>query len=255
MTQMGHFCQTEHWKKVGEAQRMKMQWAGQTLVQRKWWRQLDWIGAIPLDQLISLEQWSRSAGIRRIRCQWWERGHDADELVKSGYTVTHWATCVMPLSEGWEKRIHRSARKNLKRLASLDLSAHTVDAKAFHRCLQLRRKPPLKVFLAEEETGCYRFYVARHAGQPAGTLGVYIWKGVATEIASTRSDEAIREQWPVQDLLHWHAMTELQHEVETFHLAGYNPAEDASPKEKGIRQFKRKWGPDEEKVLVLEKAI
>ena len=73
-------------------------------------------------------------------------------------------------------------------------------------------------------------------------LGMYIFNGVATEFASSISALAYEKKIPVQDILHWEMMLEAKRMgCHTFDMAGVNPSPQ-TPKEKGIRQFKEKWG-------------
>lgn len=73
-------------------------------------------------------------------------------------------------------------------------------------------------------------------------LGMLIFNGVAREIASAIIPEAYKQKIPAQDLLHWELLLEAKRlKCHTFDLAGVSP-NPVSPKEKGIRRFKEKWG-------------
>lgn len=71
---------------------------------------------------------------------------------------------------------------------------------------------------------------------------MYIFNGVATEIASGTMPLAYELKLPAQDLLHWEMMLEAKRlGAHTFDLAGVAPLPRNS-KEEGIRRFKEKWG-------------
>ena len=92
----------------------------------------------------------------------------------------------------------------------------------------------------------YQFFVAKdQKGSVLATLGTYRFKGVATEIMSHRSKGSFDNNLPAQDLLHWEIIK--YHKSlgdHWFNLAGYSPNPN-TPKEEGIRNFKKKWGGQE----------
>ena len=89
----------------------------------------------------------------------------------------------------------------------------------------------------------YHYFVAETENDEIiATLGMYIFNGTATEIASSMGKKAFEEKLPAQDLLHWKLILAAKKlGCHTFDLAGVstNPAD---LKEAGIRQFKEKWG-------------
>jgi len=88
----------------------------------------------------------------------------------------------------------------------------------------------------------FETFVARHQGEPVAGLSVWGYGPRIAEIGSFNSERATTERLYGGDLLKWEIMR-WGHEagLETFDLSGFNPA-PVDPKERGIRQFKEKWG-------------
>jgi len=179
----------------------------------------------------------------------------SDEFARAGYGALDWCTSVVHLV-GDEATL----------LASFDRSV----GKAIRRCVRegvsVRRCEDLDAierdfygtYAATAAAGYdvergrtvhaldrgrhYDYYVAAAAdGSLLACLGTYRYGGVATEIMSARSPEAVQSAVPVQDLLHWEVMRSRRDAGdEWFDLAGY-ASTPTTPKEEGIRRFKEKW--------------
>ena len=95
----------------------------------------------------------------------------------------------------------------------------------------------------EDRDGYYHYYVAESTeGETLATLGMYVFNGVATEVASALSPKAFEHKIPAQDLLHWEMLLEAKRAgCHTFDLAGVDPSV-TDHKAAGIRRFKEKWG-------------
>ena len=191
----------------------------------------------------------------------------AEVFDRYGYGVRWWATALVDLtadSDELQARLHRSARKALRRADSLGVTVRRCANREEFDTLFVR---PYAVWsggggafteraFATWDNDCHRryaFFVGLVGGRPAATLGTYRHAGVATEVMSARdpdSDPAI----PVQDRLHWEVMTDHRSAGDArFDLAGFSPA-PATAKEEGIARFKRKWGGEEIAVGMFERA-
>jgi len=108
----------------------------------------------------------------------------------------------------------------------------------------------------EGEQDYYHYYVAQsNEGEIVATLGMYIFNGMATEIASSMSKKAFEKKIPAQDLLHWEMILEAKnYRCHSFNLAGIsiNPK---NHKELGIKQFKEKWGGVYTEYYIYHKAF
>jgi lipid II:glycine glycyltransferase (peptidoglycan interpeptide bridge formation enzyme) len=95
----------------------------------------------------------------------------------------------------------------------------------------------------EDREKSYHYYIVEdQQGEVLAVLGMYIFNGVATEIASTLMPKAYEEKIPAQDLIHWEMMLEAKRlGASIFDMAGVNP-NPTTAKEEGIRRFKEKWG-------------
>jgi lipid II:glycine glycyltransferase (peptidoglycan interpeptide bridge formation enzyme) len=84
---------------------------------------------------------------------------------------------------------------------------------------------------------------------------MYMFNGVATEIASALSPQAFTQKIPAQDILHWEMLLEAKKAgCHTFDMAGVNP-NSSNPKEAGIRRFKEKWGGRYVEYQTFEKQL
>jgi lipid II:glycine glycyltransferase (peptidoglycan interpeptide bridge formation enzyme) len=113
-----------------------------------------------------------------------------------------------------------------------------------HEALTSRGEETERMIWDEQaRSGLYRFFVARTEGGPVlATLGTHTFNGLATEIASGRTQEGLKSDLPAQDLLHWHAFGVHKSAGDLmFDMAGFS-ATPSSPKEAGIKRFKEKWG-------------
>ncbi|HET6865344.1 MAG TPA: GNAT family N-acetyltransferase [Solirubrobacteraceae bacterium] len=188
-------------------------------------------------------------------------------FARRGYAVRRWATALVDLTvdpDEMQRRLHRAARKALRRADSCHVAARRCATREEFESLFVR---PYAAWSGGDEGFAkrafatwdnddqrrYAFFVACVDGRPVATLGTYRHAGVATEVMSARapdSDPSI----PVQDQLHWHVLSEHRASGERlFDVAGFNPAPE-SPKEEGIARFKRKWGGVETEVAMFEFA-
>lgn len=193
---------------------------------------------------------------------------DAPDVIATfrdhGYRVRHWATSLVALDDDthMRERLKPAARKAIRRAGEVGVVVRRCEGREeFARLFVTpysRWTARDHAFTGEtlamwdtDEAHAYHYFVALIDDRPIATLGTYRWNGVATEIMSGRAPAA-PPAIPAQDLLHWEvfrAQRDLGDRV--FDLAGYNP-EPASGKEKGIRQFKRKWGGVEVGVARFE---
>src|SRR5437867_8872476 len=204
------------------------------------------------------------SGVRALgvpRTSKWTANQRLDALfVEHGYFSSPWGTYLTDLTLEEEvlwQRLHPSARKNVNRARALRASVRRIDsfdeyvARFHHPYCRIesaagRRPGPLSVAAAmrrEDQRSYYRYYVADSAdGETLATLGMHLFNGVATEIASALSPRAFEHKIPAQDLLHWEMLLEAKRAgCHTFDVAGVDPSATDS-KATGIRRFKEKWG-------------
>jgi lipid II:glycine glycyltransferase (peptidoglycan interpeptide bridge formation enzyme) len=175
-----------------------------------------------------------------------------------GFEAKKWGTYLVDLKKDEEelfKLIMHSARKCIKKcqregLKVIAIKSYEefeerywqpyVKAEAyFGRKANLARKD----IWGEDKDNYYHYYIVEDKqGETVAVLGMYIFNGVATEIASSIMPQAYEQKIPAQDLIHWEMMLEAKRlGAHTFDLAGVNP-NPQTPKEEGIRRFKGKWG-------------
>jgi len=175
-----------------------------------------------------------------------------------GFEAKKWATYLVDLQKEEEelfKFISHAARKCIKKcqregLKIVSLKSYEefeerywqpyVEAEAYFSRKANRAR---KELWDEDKENYYHYYIAEdQQGETLAVLGMYIFNGIATEIASGLMPQAYEQKIPAQDLIHWEMMLEAKRlGAHTFDLAGVNPNPQA-PKEEGIKRFKEKWG-------------
>lgn len=192
--------------------------------------------------------------------RWLDSEEAAGCFSRSGYALTKWASFLVDLTPSQEdiwSSLGHAARKAVKKAQRIGLTITRMesfqqyealffksynDSERYHR----RAEMPLHVAQTSWERDLHHYYsyhvATDSSGAIWGTLGMYIFNNVATEIASSLSPRALSEKVPAQDLLHWELICEAKRRgCHTFDLAGVSPS-PADDKEAGIRKFKEKWG-------------
>jgi len=191
---------------------------------------------------------------------WLDSKEAADCYSRSGYNLTRWATFLVDLTPSQEdiwNSLSHAARKAVRKAQRSGLTAKRMENfqqyealffKSYNDNERYRRRAGMALHVAKTSWELdlhdyYSYYAAiDSSGTILGTLGMYIFNGAATEIASSISPVALSEKLPAQDLLHWELLCEAKRRgCHTFDLAGVNPS-PADDKEAGIRRFKEKWG-------------
>jgi lipid II:glycine glycyltransferase (peptidoglycan interpeptide bridge formation enzyme) len=175
-----------------------------------------------------------------------------------GFEAKKWATYLVDLRKEEEelfKFIAHAARKCIKKCQREGLKV--VALKSFEEFEERYWRPYVKAeayfgrkankakkeLWDEDKENYYHYYIAEDQQRDTvAVLGMYIFNGIATEIASGLMPKAYEQKIPAQDLIHWEIMLEARRMgAHTFDLAGVNPNPEDS-KEEGIRRFKEKWG-------------
>lgn len=183
-----------------------------------------------------------------------------EEFLRRGYRATPWATLLADLSpdeEAMFKAVDHSVRKAVKKCERSGVRVREVQGlddftRSYYEPYRAAEEahgravnPPYvaEVSFREDTERRYRYFVAETAeGEVLATLGMYLFNGVATEVASLLTAAAYERKLPAQDLLHWEMFRAAKAAgCHTFDLAGVAP-NPANPKEAGIRHFKEKWG-------------
>jgi lipid II:glycine glycyltransferase (peptidoglycan interpeptide bridge formation enzyme) len=177
-----------------------------------------------------------------------------------GYSVNTWATYLIDLSLSEEQLIanlDKAGRKQIRKANEQGLTVKKISTKIdffsefvepyLEFELSAGRIPPTResflVMWEKDNDNYYSFFsVKDKQGNIIGVLGGYSFNGVATEITSAVHPSVYSEHLAAQDILHWEMIQYFRGiGISWFNLAGINP-DPQTPKEKGIRQFKAKWG-------------
>ena len=177
-----------------------------------------------------------------------------------GYKSSKWATLLVDLTDSKEnlwRRLDYAARKCIKKCARAgvivrkivdcqDYADNFQEPYAASKVAQGLTASPLyvqQIMFEEDVKGYNAYFVAESQDrQVLATLGLYIFNGVATEMASALTPAAHDLKISAQDLLHWEIIKYAKaNGCHSFNLAGIAP-EPGDAKEAGIRRFKQKWG-------------
>jgi peptidoglycan biosynthesis/recognition FemAB-like protein len=181
-------------------------------------------------------------------------------FIDHGYRSSTWATLLVDLNldeESLWRALNDSARKGVRRCRRegvvvrritdvTDLCENFVGPYVAFEAAHGRPANPVhvaRIMWEEDAEKYYAYFVAEDRDrQILATLGMYLFNGMATEIASALSPAAYQTKVPAQDILHWEMIRYAKaHGCHTFNLAGVAP-QPADAKEAGIRRFKEKWG-------------
>ena len=184
----------------------------------------------------------------------------AGTRLPAGWRGRPWATFLVDLTPSEEEELWAglkgSGRKAVRRARSDGVTVERVDSLdglrdyyAFiERCAEEQGRRTLG--FRDFETmwrhfrgpAIFETFAARHHGEPVTGLSVWGYGSRIAEIGSFTSERANAERLYGGDLIKWEIMR-WGHAagLETFDLSGFNP-EPADSKERGIRQFKEKWG-------------
>lgn len=89
---------------------------------------------------------------------------------------------------------------------------------------------------------CVELFVAYHEDRMIGSLGIWHYNGNLYEFASVQSEYAYENKLYSGDAIKWEIIKwGIRNGYRWYNLAGVDP-EPKTPKEKGIRRFKEKWG-------------
>ena len=197
----------------------------------------------------------RGAGIGSVA----ESPVQAGTRLPAGWRGRPWATFLVDLTPSEEELwagLKGSGRKAVRRARSDGVTIERIDSLdglrdyyAFvERCAEGQGKRTLG--FRDFETmwrhfrgpAIFETFAARHHGEPVTGLSVWGYGSRIAEIGSFTSKQSTAERLYGGDLIKWEIMR-WGHEagLEVFDLSGFNP-EPADPKERGIRQFKEKWG-------------
>lgn len=213
-----------------------------------------------IDQYARNNHLSRAYGNAPTRTGKMEQVELFNTFRDHGFHLESWGTFQVDLGPDetliW-KNLKHSARKSVNKAHRLGLSLLKIESLEALRTkyyspyrefeLAFGRKPVdwanFEAIWKLDQQRKYAFFVANsQQSQALAVLGMYMFQGVAVEMASALSPKAYDEKIPAQDFLHWEMMLLAKRAgCHSFDLAGTDPDATAG-KEMGIRQFKEKWG-------------
>ncbi|MBW1717147.1 MAG: peptidoglycan bridge formation glycyltransferase FemA/FemB family protein [Deltaproteobacteria bacterium] len=187
-----------------------------------------------------------------------------------GYSRKQWATYLVDLKQDEESLwnyVKRSARKSLKQVMKTNLVVkRTGNYEEYiekfilpYRNMEKefgREGTPLwfveKIRDFDLKNKYYYYFYAEIDGRVVGVLGMYVYNGYATEIMSSTSKYAYENKIYAQDLLKWEMFRFARNlGCHTFDLASVNP-NPQTDKERGIKQFKEKWGGEYREYFIYD---
>lgn len=215
---------------------------------------LQWVDAYALQNRISNVRGIPAHGYRP---EWLELLSKATTTFN--YRSKNWATYIVDLKLTEEQiwmNLKSAGRKSVRKARNLGLATERLEGKKgvdlflqkYHEFEHAAGRSPrsparTKTLSLLDRDQHYHFYVARDKdGVVLATLGMHMFAGGATEIASSLSPTAYEAKLPAQDLLHWDMMMAAKAQgCHTFDLAGVDP-KPKDAKSGNIARFKGKWG-------------
>jgi len=188
-----------------------------------------------------------------------------------GFSVETWASYLLDLNKTEDElfsNTKHSARKCIKKCHRMGIKVEKIknieELKnifwKYRSKFEKEFKRPVRVFSPvaweEDKNKRYHYFITKSSdNRILAVLGMYIFNGIATEIASSISLYAYQKKIPAQDLLHWEMILAAKRlGCRIFDLAGINPNPKDS-KEEGIRRFKEKWGGRYTEYYVYKKDL
>ena len=178
----------------------------------------------------------------------------------SGYAARKWATYFIDLKQDeeilWNNMKH-STRNKVIQTNNMNLIVKRTEiygefiekfAKPYNRMEKEMGREEIPLWFTEKlkdfdlKDRYYHYFYAEIDGNIVGVLGMYVYNGYATEITSSTSKYAYENKVHAQDLLKWEMLKFAKNlGCHTWDLNGVNP-DPQTGKERGIKQFKSKWG-------------
>jgi len=187
-----------------------------------------------------------------------------------GYSTKKWATYLVDLKQDEEslwKHMEHSTRNKITQATKTNLVVKRTEnyneyienfllpynrmEKEFGRAeIPLWFVNKAKAFELKDKY--YHYFYAEIDGKIVGTLGMYVYNGCATEIISSTSRYAYANKVHAQDLLKWKMFKFAKNlRCHTWDLNGVNP-DPQTDKERGIKQFKAKWGGEYREYFIYD---
>ena len=189
-----------------------------------------------------------------------DKANLTDFLVNQGFEKKPWATLLVDLSPDEEtlwKNLKHSAQKAIRKAKREGISVERIDTldelynyySTFF--VQVTRRIAGRVFTFKQWASWWKHlrphngfevFAAKHDGKYICGLNVWIFNGHLVEFGSVQSAYSFEHKLYGNDLIKWEIIRwGHQQGYRVYDLAGVAP-EPSTSKERGIRQFKEKWG-------------
>lgn len=190
---------------------------------------------------------------------------------KHGYIPNIWANILFDLSPS-EENLWINLRKNRRRDISLAkrMGAQFIEITTwdeFYKHFYLPYKETENYYnrkydmvdawkyqIAKDKKNYYNFYIViDEAKNTLATMATYTFNKVSSEMAVCITPRAKERKIPAQDLIQWNTIIEAKRRGSViFDFAGICP-NPTTPKEKGIHQFKKKWGGAYDEYMIFHR--
>jgi lipid II:glycine glycyltransferase (peptidoglycan interpeptide bridge formation enzyme) len=179
--------------------------------------------------------------------------------IKNGFQIKDWATFLIDLTPEENflmNNLDRAARRMIKKCKEEGIIVEKIndknELKKYYEILLETRKrlgfglppnfPEETMWRNLKGGATMEVFVAKKDGKWLSALGIVGFNGVITEMAVAQSNFSLENKIYANDLIKWEII-KWGHEngYRIYDLAGVSP-NPANKKEKGIYQFKAKWG-------------
>ena len=174
---------------------------------------------------------------------------------KKPFSISDWATFVLDLDTKdtiWENMAKHSARKNIERSQSRNVTIKQMQRNDLELFLQLSNNStkdlePIPIFTLKKQWDLlqpvgYDGFIAYENNEPIGGIKIASFNGYLYEFEVIRTKHDYTKKLYSQDLLKWHIINwGIKNNFSFYDFAGINP-NPINDKEKGIFRYKQKWG-------------
>ena len=205
----------------------------------------------------ALEDFCRTKGINAVGPS--EIPAFANASLPDRWQKTEWATLIVDLHQSEQalwNNLKKSARKAIRDAQQNGLTVRRInsleDLRVYYdfACECARRYGKKMYGFLDFETmwrhfrtkAVFETFVAEKSNVPIAGLSVWGYNGIIAELGSFQSERGFAEKLYGSDLIKWEVLRwGSEQGYRAFDLAGISP-EPQDAKERGIRQFKEKWG-------------
>lgn len=215
--------------------------------------------------LLEMERFCRAKKIHRVGPSELPISNMAS--IPPHWKTEEWATLIVDLQQGEDalwRNLKKTARKAIRSAQEKGISVRQIGSPDefpayFDFASRCAARYGKKLYFKDLEiswrrlhdSAVFEIFIAENDGEPIVSLGVWGYNGIIAELGSFQSERSFSEKLYGGDLIKWEVLRwGSMHGYRAFDLAGVNP-NPLTEKERGIRQFKEKWGGQYQPYMII----